>query len=88
VIGPRVGETLDEKVVTEREAARVHAHEHEELYAVAPETTEGNGYLSHDGISGFEPLDDFVRSSADADLLDRAEIAVTLENSGVLEARQ
>jgi FlaA1/EpsC-like NDP-sugar epimerase len=79
---------LHEMVVTEREAARVHAHEHEELYAVAPETTEGNGYLSHDGISGFEPLDDFVRSSADADLLDRAEIAVTLENSGVLEARQ
>jgi FlaA1/EpsC-like NDP-sugar epimerase len=88
LVGRRVGETLDEKVVTEREAARVHAHEHEELYAVPPETTEGNGYLSHDGLTGFEPIDDFVRSSADADLLDRAEIAVILENAGVLEVQQ
>lgn len=83
LIGARVGETIHEEVVTEREAARtVHR---EPLYAVQPETTEGNGYLDHDGLAGFERPERFVRSSEDAELLDRPAIADVLERAGALE---
>jgi UDP-N-acetylglucosamine 4,6-dehydratase len=83
VVGRRVGETLHEHVVTEREAARALANDH--LYAIPPETADGNGYLSHDGIAGFDPADGLVRSSADADYLDHDEIASLLARADVME---
>lgn len=70
--GRRVGETFDEKILTEREVSR--AMESESLYAVAPEQSGENGYLNHDGIRGFEPVDDVVRSSENADKLSKNEI--------------
>lgn len=83
IVGRRAGETLHEEVVTEREVAR--ALENGALYALPPETAEGNGYLSYDGIDGFEQTDGFVHTSADAELLDKPAIADLLENAGVLE---
>jgi FlaA1/EpsC-like NDP-sugar epimerase len=70
--GRRVGETFDEKILTEREVSRTM--ESESLYAVVPEQSGENGYLNHDGISGFEPVDDVVRSSENADKLSKNEI--------------
>lgn len=83
VVGRRVGETLHEEVVTEREAARAVANDH--LYAVPPETASANGYLTHDGIKGFKPTKDFVRSSEAADYISRSEIAALLDRAGALE---
>jgi FlaA1/EpsC-like NDP-sugar epimerase len=70
--GRRVGETLDETILTEREVGRTL--ESEALYAVMPEQSSENGYLDHDGIDGFEPVDGVVRSSANAAKLTRGEI--------------
>jgi len=70
--GRRIGETFDEKILTEREVTRTI--ENESLYAVVPEQSGENGYLSHDGIDGFEPVDSVVRSSANAETLTRPEI--------------
>ena len=75
--GARVGETFDEEIVTEREVARTI--ENESLYAVTPEQSGENGYLTHDGIDGFEPVDDVVRSSEHAEKLTREEIVSVLE---------
>jgi UDP-N-acetylglucosamine 4,6-dehydratase len=83
IIGRRVGETLHEEVVTEREAARALENNH--LYAVPPETADGNGYLTHEGIDGFDPTDALVRSSADATYLDHSEIVALLDRAGALE---
>lgn len=82
LIGRRPGETLHEEVLTEREAAS--ALENPPLYAIPPETADGNGYLHHNGIDGYEPAADLVRSSADANLIDRDEIATLLADAGVL----
>jgi len=82
-VGRRVGETLHEETMTEREATR--ALENDWLLAIPPETAEGNGYLTYEGIEGFDPADDLVRSSANADLLDREAIASLLDETGVLE---
>ena len=70
--GRRVGETLDETILTTREMSRTL--ENESLYAVLPEQSGENGYLNHDGINGFKPVDSVVRSSEDADKLTRDEI--------------
>jgi len=83
IVGRRVGETLHEEIMTEREANRALSNGH--LYAVPPETDEANGYLSHDGIEGFAGTDSMVRHSGDAALLDRAEIATLLDEAGALE---
>lgn len=70
--GQRVGETLDEKILTEREVSQTV--ESESLYAVIPEQSGENGRLSHDGIDGFEPVNSIVRSSEKAEKLTRDEI--------------
>ncbi len=70
--GRRVGETFDEKILTEREVSRTV--ENESLYAVLPEQTGENGYLIHEGIDGFDPVGDVVRSSKHAEKLTREEI--------------
>lgn len=75
--GRRVGETFDEKILTEREVTRTL--ENETLYAVRPEQAGTNGYLTHDGIEGFSPVDNVIRSSADAETLTQAEIRELLE---------
>jgi FlaA1/EpsC-like NDP-sugar epimerase len=84
--GARVGETFDEKILTQREVSRTV--ERDSLYAVIPEQAGGNGYLSHDGIEGFEPVDDAVRSSENADKLTREQIHRLLENEFEEEIRQ
>ena len=70
--GRRVGETFDEKILTEREVSRTV--ENESMYAVTPEQAGDDGYLTHDGIDGFDPVDDVVRSSESAEKLSQAEI--------------
>ncbi|MFC7058368.1 SDR family NAD(P)-dependent oxidoreductase [Halovenus salina] len=67
--GRRVGETFDEKILTEREVTRTV--ENESLYAVTPEQAGENGYLSHDGIDGFDDVDDVVLSSHNAEQLEQ-----------------
>jgi FlaA1/EpsC-like NDP-sugar epimerase len=83
VVGRRVGETLHEEVVTQREAARTLTNDN--LYAIPPEAADGNGYLTHDGIEGFDPAPEFPRSSADATYLDTPEVAALLDRAGALE---
>jgi len=70
--GRRVGETFDEKILTEREIGRTV--ENENMYAITPEQAGDDGYLTHDGIDGFDPVDDIVRSSESAEKLSQAEI--------------
>lgn len=77
-IGPRLGETMHEKIMTEREAER--AVESRRIYAIPPETSS-NGHLTYEGLDGFEQATDIVRSSADADLLTHQEIQTLLEES-------
>jgi len=76
--GARVGETFDEKILTQREVSRTV--ENDSLYGVPPEQASENGYLSHNGIDGFEPVDDVVRSSEHANKLTRDEIHQLLES--------
>jgi FlaA1/EpsC-like NDP-sugar epimerase len=76
VTGRRVGETFDEEILTEREVSRTI--ENESLYAITPEQSGENGYLTYDGIGGFEPVEDVVRSSERAEKLSREEIITLL----------
>jgi len=80
VVGRRVGETLHEKVMTEREVQR--AVKRDEIYAIPPETGS-DGYLNHDGLQGYELPGEIVRSSAEAEKLSRDEVAALLERAGV-----
>jgi FlaA1/EpsC-like NDP-sugar epimerase len=84
VIGPRVGETIHEHIMTDREAER--AIENDEMYAIPPDA-EADNYLDYDGIDGFEPATDLVQSSEHADLLDRDDIVPFLREADALEAR-
>ena len=83
VIGRRLGETFHEEVMTERETLR--AVENESLYAVLPETVEGKGYLTHDGLDGFDEADTVTRSTAQAETLSHSEVKSLLMENGVLE---
>jgi len=74
--GRRVAETFHEEILTEREVSRTI--ENESLYAVVPEQSGENGYLDHDGINGFRPVNDVVRSSKHAEKLTRSEIVELL----------
>lgn len=76
--GRRVGETFDEKILTEREVTRTI--ERDSLYAVTPEQANKNGYLSHDGIDGFEAVADVTISSEEAEKLTFEEIRTLLES--------
>jgi FlaA1/EpsC-like NDP-sugar epimerase len=75
--GRRVGETFDEKIVTERESTRMV--ENDSLYAVIPEQSGDGGYLKHTGIDGFDPVDTVVRSSEHATKLKKDEIIEMLK---------
>lgn len=77
VTGRRVGETFSEEIMTQREIGRTV--ENGELYAIIPEQAERGGYLTHDGLEGFEPADDVVYSSADAEKLPLDEITNILQ---------
>ena len=82
--GRRVGETYDEKIATEREATRMV--ENESLYAVIPEQSGDDGYLTHNGIDGFDPVDSVVRSSESATKVEKREIIELLQtefNGGI-----
>ena len=80
-VGRRIGETFHEEILTGRESARTV--ENDRLYAVLPETNGQHEHLLHDGIEGFGPADDLVRSSADAEYLDRPSIVDLLERHRV-----
>jgi len=75
--GARMGETFDEEILTKREVTRTV--ENKSLYAVTPEQAGENGYLSHNGIDGFEPVEDVVRSSSRAEKLSPEEIVTLLQ---------
>jgi FlaA1/EpsC-like NDP-sugar epimerase len=75
--GARIGETLDEHILTEREVSRTV--ENESFYAVIPEQSSMNGSLTHNGLDGFESLDSVVRSSENANKLSRKEISQLFE---------
>jgi FlaA1/EpsC-like NDP-sugar epimerase len=77
IFGRRIGETLDEKLMTEREAAR--ALENDDLYAIPPETSERTGYLDYGGIEGFDEAETIVRSSENAESLTKDEIVAILK---------
>lgn len=84
--GRRVGETFDEKILTEREVTRTI--ENESLYAVTPEQSGENGHLDHGGIEGFEPVEDVTLSSEDAEKLTHDEILELLRtefNEGIAQ---
>lgn len=72
VTGRRVGETFDEKILTEREVPRTM--ENDSLYAVTPEQSGENGYLTHKGIDGFEPVENVTLSSENAEKLQKEDI--------------
>lgn len=76
--GRRVGETFHEEILTDREVSR--ALENDALYAVPPEQSGENGYLTHDGITEFEPVTSVVHSSKNATKLTRDEIVHLLRS--------
>jgi UDP-N-acetylglucosamine 4,6-dehydratase len=76
ISGRRVGETFDEKIMTKREVSRTI--ENEDMYAIKPEQAGENGYLSHEGIDGFDTVEDVVRSSEGAEKLSQEEITELL----------
>lgn len=84
IIGKRLGETLHEEIMTEHEAER--ALENDRLYSIPPETVEGEGYLRHHGIEGFEVSETVVRSSEGAEWLASHEIRNLLEDNGAMAA--
>jgi len=87
IIGRRVGETLHEDILTQREAERVL--QSESLLAIPPETQDGHSrYLSHDGITGFEEAEQIIRTSESAEKLDRDEITKLLTTNGAFEVIQ
>jgi FlaA1/EpsC-like NDP-sugar epimerase len=87
IIGRRVGETLHEHIMTQREAGRVL--ESESLFAIPPETQDGHSqYLSHNGIAGFRETGQIVRTSEAAEKLDRDDITELLQANGAIEVLQ
>lgn len=82
LVGRQPGETFEELIMTRHEAHR--AVENDDLYAIPPEATE---YLSPTiGESDdFAPADDIVRSSADANKLDKSELVDLLGSTGALD---
>jgi len=82
IVGRRVGETIHEEIMTEREADR--ARETDDLYIVPPDT-ESDQYLDYEPPDRSEPATELVRSSADAPVLDRDEIVPFLTAADALE---
>jgi len=76
LIGPRIGETFHEEIMTEREINR--AYETDSLYAIRPESASND---PADSLSDFTPATDIVRSSGDAEKLDKSEIVSLLRNT-------
>lgn len=84
VTGRRLGETFHEEILTDREVGRTV--ENDLLYAVIPEQSRSDGYMSHDGLPGFESAEKVVRSSEDAETLSESEIVELLETGAYEEA--
>ena len=81
--GRRVGETFHEELMTERETRRTV--ESETLYAVLPETGDNGGYLTHDGLDGFEDPDEIAQSTEQAETLSQSRVEELLQQNGALE---
>ncbi len=77
VTGRRLGETFHEEILTDREVGRTV--ENESLYAVIPEQSRSDGYLTHDGLPGFDPAEEVVQSSEVAETLRVGEVAELLK---------
>mgnify|MGYP001627051191 CR=1 FL=1 len=86
VTGRRMAETFDEEILTKREVSRTL--ENNSLYAITPEQSGENGYLNHEGIDGFTPVDDVVLSSERAQKLTLEQIVSMLETEFEEELRQ
>jgi len=82
LIGPRVGETIHEEILTEREALRTI--ENESMYAVLPETEIQESLLDHGGLERFEEATEIYRSTAEDRCLQYDDIVRLLEDAGVL----
>lgn len=76
--GSRLGETINEEIMTEREVSRTV--ENESMYAIIPEQSDENGYISHQGLPGFVDVDGVVRSSKNAEVLAREQIIQILHS--------
>ncbi|MDL0131509.1 SDR family NAD(P)-dependent oxidoreductase [Halobacterium salinarum] len=85
-IGKRIGETIHEETLTDREVARTI--EGESTYAIQPEAVDQNGYLTHDGLSGYSAAESVIQSSENAEKLNRDEIHSVLQENGALEVSQ
>jgi len=84
IIGARIGETIHEEIMTERQAIR--AIENEKMYAILPETGSGsNGFLDHGGLDGFKEPESIARSSEDVETMDSDQIVTFLNETGALE---
>lgn len=86
ITGRRMAETFHEEILTEREVSRTI--ESDSLYAITPEQSGENGYLNHEGINGFTPVDDVVLSSERAQKLTKEQIVSLLETEFEEELRQ
>jgi len=84
IIGRRPGETLHEEIMTTYEMER--ALQNESAYAMPPKTGDNGGYLSYDGIDGFDSATDIVRSSEEADFLTPDKIRYLFGERGIVEA--
>lgn len=80
LIGPRLGETLHEELMTEKEAQR--ALENDDLYLVST-----NGYESTERRPGFQPATNVVRSSAAAEQLSLPDVEGLLRDNRSIEVR-
>lgn len=81
IIGRRIGETYHEHIMTEAETKRTV--ENESMYAILPETAK-NGYLNHEGLSGFYEAEKITRSSETATMLSQDEIKNLLQQTFVM----
>ncbi len=83
LIGRRVGETLHEKVMTEREAGRVV--ENGDLYAIPPEDVGSVSSINREELTEFSKPEVVERSSGESELLTQDEVNSFIENHIVPE---
>jgi FlaA1/EpsC-like NDP-sugar epimerase len=78
LIGRRVGETLHEEIMTEREMHR--AVQRGDLYAIPPEEVGSDVYFEYGGLDAFDEANDVSRTSIDAEMLSYEEVVDFVED--------
>lgn len=79
IVGKRPGETLHETLMNPNEADR--ALEASGTYVVPPEPANGGEYLSYERPPEYEPADDIVLSSSEAQKLEQEEIEALIRET-------